>query len=70
VVLKAVSDGGLVSLDCVVIDIDHFDQLVEGHISYIVLSVCQEPTKDVNAENSETLRGFNSHDGSGTFGKN
>jgi hypothetical protein len=48
-VLKAVSNGGLVSLDSVVIDINHFDELIEGHISYVVLSVGQESSKNVDA---------------------
>lgn len=48
-VLQTVCDSALVSLNCAVVDVYHLLKLVEGHVSYIVLPVHQESTKNVNS---------------------
>ena len=48
-VLQAICDGLLVPLDCVVVDVNYLLELLESHISHVVLSVHQESTEDVDA---------------------
>lgn len=52
VILQAISDGTLVSLDGVEVDVDHLLQLKQGHVPDIVLLVGQESAEDVDSHDS------------------
>jgi len=44
--------------------------MLEGDVSYIVFSIHEETTKNVDTEYTETFARLNSHNGSGTFWQN
>ena len=56
-------------LDGRVVDVDHFDQLVEGHIPHVVLLAGQEAGEDTDSKDSQALAGFDVHDSLDTLGK-
>jgi len=52
-ILQAISDGLLVSLHSIEVDINNTLQALEGNKADIVFFVHQEATQDVNAQNTK-----------------
>ena len=62
-VLQALEDCGSVSLDCVVVHVDSFQEGVQSHVADVLVAVEKEPAKDVNCQHTESGLAVNVHDG-------
>ena len=54
-------------LNGIVVNINHFLELLQRHIPDVILSVHEEASEDVYTENAEALVGLDAHDGSGAL---
>jgi hypothetical protein len=68
-ILQAISDGLLVSLHSIEVDVNDTLEALQGNKADIVFFVHQEATQDVNAQNTEARACFNAHDGADTLSK-
>jgi hypothetical protein len=69
VVFQALKDGGFVSLDGVIVDINNLLELNQGYVPHVVLFICQESSQNVDSEDSKALRSLDAHDGPNTLRK-
>ena len=69
-IFQTIGDRLFMSLDGIVVDVNYFLELLESHVTHVVFAVHQEAAQDVDTEDSEALRGLDSHDGTGAFSKN
>jgi hypothetical protein len=66
-ILEAISNGLLMSLYCVIINVDYSLERLKSNESNVILSVHKEATQNIDTKDSKTLAGFNSHDGANAF---